>query len=188
MQWNVTLNLSDKKSTYYVIKGLFDGVDGVVCGSAFVCCNQNTITLKCVLFATEMLKYYASVLDICKWQRGHHLVSIHKLLKTWSLLVCWLKFLVIFLSPSSQVPGENLHNHFLSHPTSYYHLPISYRLNSFVTWKNYIVPTAHTEYVICYHIMSVQVLILIYFSWWLQKFWYLTWLTFWYTLMPLPLS
>jgi len=29
---------------------LFDGVDGVVCGSAFVCCNQNTVTLKCVLF------------------------------------------------------------------------------------------------------------------------------------------
>lgn len=99
--WNVTLNLSNKKPTYYVIKGLFDGVDGVVCGSAFVCCNQNTITLKCVLFATKVLMYYASVLYICEWQRECHLVSIHKPLKTWSLLVCWLQFHLIFLSPSS---------------------------------------------------------------------------------------
>jgi hypothetical protein len=28
------------------MKGLLEGVDGVVCGSALVCCNQNIVTLK----------------------------------------------------------------------------------------------------------------------------------------------
>jgi len=34
------------QSTYYVMKGLFDGVDGVVRGSAPACCNRNRDTLK----------------------------------------------------------------------------------------------------------------------------------------------
>jgi hypothetical protein len=47
VQWNKgSVSLTSNCSTYYVMKGLFSGVDGVVRGSALGCCNQTRVTLK----------------------------------------------------------------------------------------------------------------------------------------------